>query len=115
MREEEKEFGLILLLHRVGWIPITVISRKWPTLFRYYLCYEMLASVFDCVLALKSATSQEACDFILLYVLLSSILVSSAFQYQLWVNIVLILVHGTIVKLLCHFLKLGNYMPNFYQ
>ena len=114
-REEEKGLGLLLLLHRVGWLPIALIGRKWPTLCRFYLCYEMLASVLDSVLALKSATSQEACDYILLYVLLSSMLVYTAFQYKLWANIALVLVHGASVVLLCSFFDTGDYMPSLYQ
>ena len=72
----------------------------------------MLAFVMDSVLALNSATSQEACDFILLYILLKSIFISAAFQYQLWANIILIIVHFGSVQLLCTYLDLGDYMPS---
>ena len=52
MREEEKDYGLILLLHRVGWLPLILIGRKYPKLRKFYLIYEMMAIVLDSVLAL---------------------------------------------------------------
>ena len=75
----------------------------------------MLGSVLDSVLALKSATSQEACDFILLYILLIGILVNTAFQYKLWVNILLILVQAFAIELLCHYLDVGDFQPSVKQ
>ena len=55
--EEEFVVALVCALygHRIMWIPLLVLSFKWPLLCRFHLFYETIALVLESAIAFEGA------------------------------------------------------------
>ena len=104
-----------ILVHRIGWALLIVLSHKRPKLCRLYYYYEMLAMVLDSVLSLSNSTTLAAYNFTLLYIQLINVLVFCAFYTHMLRSYIVILVHAFSVYLTCLFLLENDIWPPAYQ